>query len=111
MQLLAPFDISPRALEEVKTIKARKNIPEEYALRLGIKGSAGCVGVAYLIGFDKPKDTDVHYELDGVEILMDKRHALYLAGVRVDWLDKETERGFAFIKGDVPSIQEAKSPS
>lgn len=106
MNLPPPFDISTRALEEVKTIKARKNIPEDYALRLGIKGSAGCVGVAYLIGFDKPKDTDVHYRMDGVEILMDKRHALYLAGVRVDWLDKETERGFAFIKGQNPDSQD-----
>jgi len=93
-----PFDISPRALQEVRTIMERKAVPADYALRVGIRGTSGCAGVSYLIGFDKAQPTDLQFSLDGVPVLLEKKHALYLAGVKVDWVDRETERGFVFEK-------------
>lgn len=93
-----PFDISPRALEEVRAIMERKAVPAGYALRVGIRGTAGCAGVSYLIGFDKPQPTDLEFTLEGIPVLLDKKHALYLAGVRVNWVDREAERGFVFEK-------------
>jgi iron-sulfur cluster assembly protein len=76
----------------------RKAVGAEYALRVGIKGTAGCAGVSYLIGFDKPQPTDLAFTLEGVPVILDKKHALYLAGVHIDWADRETERGFVFDK-------------
>lgn len=93
-----PFDITARALEEVRLILERKQIPDGYSLRVGIRGTAGCAGVAFLIGFDKAKDTDLQFEQEGISIVMEKKHALYLAGVTVDWEEQETQRGFAFVK-------------
>ena len=93
-----PFDISPRALAEVRIIMERKAVGPDYALRVGIRGTAGCAGVSYLIGFDKPQTTDLTFELEGVPVILDKKHALHLANVKVDWVERETERGFVFDK-------------
>ena len=93
-----PFDITTRALEEVRAIMARKAVPADYALRVGIRGAAGCAGVSYLIGFDKEQPTDLRFDLEGVPVVLEKKHALYLAGVTVDWVDREKERGFVFDK-------------
>ena len=95
---IPPFDISPRALNEVRAIMDRKAVPGDYALRVGIRGAAGCAGVSYLIGFDKEQPTDLHFDLEGIPVILEKKHALYLAGVTVDWVDREKERGFVFDK-------------
>lgn len=91
-----PLQITPLALQEIKNIRQNKGIPVDYALRIGIRG-AGC-GASYLIGFDKAKPTDDIYELDGVQILIDRRHLLYLVGVQVDFEDTAEARGFTFSK-------------
>lgn len=52
--MLTPINITPKALEEIKTIISTKNIPLEYALRVGVKGG-GCGGVSYALGFDLKK--------------------------------------------------------
>ena len=77
---------------------AQKAVPAGYCLRVGVRGAAGCAGVAYLIGFDLAKEGDNTYEIEELPVLMAKKDALYLAGVTVDWLERETERGFAFVK-------------
>lgn len=93
-----PFQITDAALTQVKAIQARKEIGPEFSLRVGIKGAFGCAGVAYLIGFDKEKSSDVVFELGGVKILVEKGHLMHLAGMKIDWLEEETQRGFAFLK-------------
>jgi iron-sulfur cluster assembly protein len=42
---IQPITLTARAAEEVQNIMRTKNIPEGYALRLGIKGG-GCGGVS-----------------------------------------------------------------
>ncbi|KAA9332296.1 iron-sulfur cluster assembly accessory protein [Hymenobacter busanensis] len=91
----APITLTPRALAEVKNILVEKKVPTEYGLRIGVQGG-GCSGLSYLLGFDKPKDQDETYELDGVTLVMDKKHAMYVLGMEVDFQDGLNARGFVF---------------
>ncbi len=72
-----------------------KDIPAGYGLRVGVKGG-GCSGMSYILGFDKQRDQDAAYEIDGIPVYMDKRHGLYLMGVTVDYHDGLNARGFTF---------------
>jgi iron-sulfur cluster assembly protein len=92
---LAPISLTPRALEEVRNILTEKNVPGEYGLRVGVQGG-GCSGLSYLLGFDKPKDQDETFDLDGVTLIMDKKHAMYVMGMEVDFQDGLNARGFVF---------------
>jgi iron-sulfur cluster assembly protein len=90
-----PIQLSGRAAEAVQKIMTTKNIPEGYGLRVGVKGG-GCSGMSYILGFDKQREHDASYEIDGIPVYMDKRHGLYLMGVTVDYHDGLNARGFTF---------------
>ena len=91
----APIALTERAIAEVKTIMKDKNVPEEYGLRIGVQGG-GCSGMSYLLGFDKKKEVDEQYEVDGLQLIMDKKHAMYVMGMEVDFQDGLNARGFVF---------------
>tara|TARA_R110001592_G_scaffold35397_1_gene120406 strand:+ start:1267 stop:1581 length:315 start_codon:yes stop_codon:yes gene_type:complete len=96
-QVLEPVSITPKALEEVKSIMSTKSIPEGYGLRIGVKGGSGCGGMGYLLGFDKPKEGDITYQVDGVNVHVEKRQTMYLLGLEVDFYDGSDARGFTFV--------------
>lgn len=91
----APIRLTERALVEVKHIITEKNVPTEYGLRVGVQGG-GCSGMSYLLGFDKPKAGDETFDLDGVQLIMDRKHAMYVMGMEVDFQDGLNARGFTF---------------
>ena len=91
----APITITERALAEVKTIMKDKNVPEGYGLRIGVQGG-GCSGMSYLLGFDKAKEADETFDLEGVTLIMDKKHGMYVMGMEVDFQDGLNARGFTF---------------
>lgn len=93
---IVPVTLSKKAAEEVHKIMKTKNIPTEYCLRIGIRG-AGCGGAAMMIGFDKKKASDLSYQIDGIEILVDKKHTMYVIGKEVDFHDGADARGFMFV--------------
>ena len=93
-----PVTITSRASEEIRKIMQTKGIPPEYGLRVGIKGG-GCGGLALMIGFDKKKETDLSYVIDGITVYVEKKHAMYLVGKEVDFIDDGDARGFTFIYG------------
>lgn len=104
---LHPVTLSARAAEEIRKIMATKNIPSEYSLRVGIKGG-GCGGVSLLIGFDKMKATDIAYTTRNIEVLVDKKHTLYVIGKEVDYHEGEDAHGFMFV--DPASPRNAQPP-
>lgn len=93
-QRSCPVNITPVAVEEVKHILTKKNIPAGYYLRLGVRSASGCGGTSYLVGFDKPKAGDDAYESHGLVVLMEKRHTMYLVGLELDFVNNDAERGF-----------------
>ncbi len=90
-----PIEITDRALEEVKNILANKGIPKDYGLRVGVKG-AGC-GVGFKLGFDKKKDSDDEYFIEDVQVLIQKKEMMFLAGKKIEFYDEADARGFVFV--------------
>ncbi len=74
---------------------ATKEIPEGYGLRVGVRGG-GCSGMSYILGFDRSREYDIEFEIEGIKVFMDKRHGLYLMGTIVDYHDGLDARGFTF---------------
>ena len=93
---LEPVGLSDKAIEEVRLIMTNKKIPAGYMLRVGVKG-AGC-GVGFQLGFDKKKDSDLHYKVGDIDVLVDKKHTMYLIGLTVDFYEGSDSRGFTFVK-------------
>jgi iron-sulfur cluster assembly protein len=88
--------ITQKALNEVKKIKAQNSIPEDYGLRVGVKGG-GCSGMSYTLGFDATsKELDRIYETQGVKVFVDPKSLFYLMGVTLDYSDGLNGRGFTF---------------
>ncbi len=91
----APIALSDRAAREIRKIMSTRDIPEGFNLRVGVRGG-GCSGMSYILGFDKMREHDATFDVDGVTVYMDKRHGLYLMGVTVDYHDGLNARGFTF---------------
>jgi iron-sulfur cluster assembly protein len=90
-----PVTISEKAAVEIRKIMQTKNIPEGYSLRVGVKGG-GCGGVSLMIGFDKQKASDLSYTVEGIPVLVDKKHTMYIIGKEVDFYEGADARGFMF---------------
>ena len=93
---IRPVAISARACLEIREIMKVKGIPSHYGLRVGVRGG-GCAGMSLIIGFDTRKDTDLSYTVDGLTVYIDKKHAMYVAGKEVDFVDGAEGRGFTFV--------------
>lgn len=88
--------ITPRAAEEIRRIKTENNIPDTHALRLGVKGG-GCSGLSYVLAFDeKPREGDRVLEMEGLRVHVDSKSMFYLAGMKLDFSDGLSGRGFVF---------------
>jgi iron-sulfur cluster assembly protein len=93
--IVRPISITPSALSQLKQIRKEQNLDESYGLRVGVKGG-GCSGFSYILGFDVQNDKDESYVLDGITILMEKAHGIYLLGMEIDWHEGLDNRGFVF---------------
>ena len=91
----SPISLTPGAVSQLTRLRSEQGVPDNYGLRVGVKGG-GCSGFSYLLGFDEQKEKDTIYEYDGIQILMDKAHALYLLGMEIDWEEGLNNRGFVF---------------
>jgi len=88
--------LTPAAVEAVKGIIAKKNIGNA-ALRLGVEGG-GCSGMTYQLKFEtEVGQQDDSYEFDGLRVLVDKKSAVYLAGITLDFSKALVGGGFKFI--------------
>lgn len=90
-----PIKLTDGAIRQLEIIRKEQNLPAEHGLRVGVKGG-GCSGFSYILGFDEQKEGDDVFEQNGIRILMDRTHAIYLLGMEVDFLDGLQNRGFTF---------------
>ncbi len=90
--------LTEKAAKEVQRIIQEQKLEEGTVLRVGVVGG-GCSGFQYSLGFDKTFDAkaDHKYGQHGVDLVVDKKSALYLDGTTVDFYDDGLEkRGFTF---------------
>ncbi|MEQ8847368.1 iron-sulfur cluster assembly accessory protein [Botrimarina sp.] len=89
--------LTERAAEEVKRIIESQKLDEGAFLRVGVTGG-GCSGFSYSLGFDDAYDekSDSKNQQHGVDVVVDKKSALYLDGTTVDFYDGIERRGFTF---------------
>jgi iron-sulfur cluster assembly protein len=84
------------AKEEITKTLNSPQIPDGYALRVGIKG--GACSANYLLGLDKATEQDEIYEIEGVKVVIDRKHLMYLIGIRIDYTQTEAGLGFVILK-------------
>lgn len=89
--------LTEKAASEVKRIIADQKLEDGVVLRVGVAGG-GCSGFNYALGFDKSYDekADSKYDYHGVQVVVDKKSALYLDGTTVDFYEGIDKRGFTF---------------
>ena len=90
-----PIKLSDGAITQLARIRSEQNISTDHHLRVGVKGG-GCSGFTYILGFDERKDNDDLFEINGISVVMQKSHALYLIGIEIDWVEGLNNRGFSF---------------
>lgn len=90
-----PVKFTEGAIKEIKYLLSDKEMPANYGLRIGVEGG-GCSGLSYILGFDEPKDIDDTFEVEGITVLMNKAHGMYLVGMEIDFLSGLQNRGFLF---------------
>ncbi|ARK13253.1 HesB/IscA family protein [Fibrivirga algicola] len=91
--VIAPVQIRPEARAQIIDTLTTQKIPAEYGLRVGVKGG-GC-GSSWLLGFDIPGPTDEVYAVDGVRVIIDRRHLLYVLDATIGF--EQTDEGAGFI--------------
>jgi iron-sulfur cluster assembly protein len=91
----APIRLTAAAAAELQTLRQRENTPADHYLRIGVKGG-GCSGMSYVLEFEPRKPTDQVHAIEGIEVIIDPRHLLYLANTELDYQSGLNARGFVF---------------
>ena len=90
-----PVTLSERAARQVHKIRVDESVSDDQYLRIAVKGG-GCSGMSYNLGFDTATSNDHRFHVHDVEVIVDKRHLLYLEGITIDFHDGLDARGFVF---------------
>jgi len=91
----APISLTKGAVNQLQEIMSKQDIPSDHGLRVGVKGG-GYSGFSYLLGFDEQKEKDDVFEVNGIRVLMQKAHTMYLMGMEIDFVEGLNNRGFSF---------------
>lgn len=88
--------VTEKAIAAIKRIMKENNVPENYGLRVGVKGG-GCSGLSYTLGFDESvKEGDTIIDTDSVKLFVDGKSLFYLSGTQLDFSDGLNGKGFIF---------------
>lgn len=88
--------LTPKAAAMVLKIRAEQGIPDDQALRMGVRGG-GCSGYQYDLSFDAPRpDGDTVFTLEGVTVVVDDKSLELLNGTELDYADGLNGTGFKF---------------
>lgn len=90
-----PVTLTPSAIDEIRRLMSAEGFNKDQSLRIGVKGG-GCSGMTYVLGFDSKTEKDESFDIDGIPVIMEKAHGIYLMGMEVDWQGGLNSRGFTF---------------
>jgi len=87
--------LSPTAAQAVRDLLAQRNLDEGHALRVYVAGRT-CSGLQYGMSLDnKPGETDMTFETDGIKVLVDNISFQYMRGSIINFMDNERGKSFA----------------
>lgn len=88
--------VSDSARDQVSKLKKLEEMPENAFIRVGVK-SGGCSGLSYDLTFDtETQENDQAFEDNEVQIVVDKKSLLYLAGTVLEYEGGLNGKGFSF---------------
>jgi iron-sulfur cluster assembly protein len=86
--------VTDRAAEELGRL-AEKEESGSDGVRLAVKGG-GCSGLSYVLEFSGERDGDNVLEHGGIRFYMDRKSAIYLKGIVLDYKEGLDGKGFVF---------------
>jgi iron-sulfur cluster assembly protein len=89
----AAITLSDNAVQKIGELLAGQEDSEGQALRVAVRGG-GCSGFQYALAFDRPKEDDHVFEVDGVGVVVDKVSMQFVFGSEVDYVEGLQGAGF-----------------
>ncbi len=87
------INLTQGAIKRVRSLINEKDL-DGYALRVFVSGG-GCSGMQYGMGLEpEPRETDVRYHFDDVQVVVDPMSMTYLSGATIDYVDDLMAGGF-----------------
>lgn len=88
-----PVKFTQGAIEELKRLFQVEGTKP--FLRVGVKGG-GCSGMTYVLEYDNLQEGDENFVIEGIPVVMNKAHEMYLYGMEVEFEGGLNSRGFTF---------------
>lgn len=98
--------ITDKAVKEIKKVIEEQEVKDEKTyFRIRVVGG-GCSGFAHKLDLDQEfkEGKDTAYEIDGIDVVVDNRSALYLDGVTIDFYNDLNKRGFSVFNPSARSV-------
>ena len=89
----AAISLTGAATEKIRALLSGQEGGESQALRVAVRGG-GCSGFQYALAFDKTKEDDHVFEVDGVSVVVDKVSMQFVFGSEVDYVEGLQGAGF-----------------
>ncbi len=94
MQLI---EFTESAIAAIQHYKNTLQIPEGYALRVGIR-QKNAQDKGLVIGFDEKSDKDKQALIQGVDVIYNAGQVFFFAGLLIDFTEREGRKGFFFVE-------------
>lgn len=85
--------LTGKAAEKIGELLGGQDDSEGQALRVAVRGG-GCSGFQYALAFDRAKEDDHVFEVDGVAVVVDKVSMQFVFGSEVDYVEGLQGAGF-----------------
>jgi iron-sulfur cluster assembly accessory protein len=89
----AAIALTDKAAGKIAELLAGQEGSEGQALRVAVRGG-GCSGFQYALAFDRVKEDDHVFEVDGVSVIVDKVSMQFVFGSEVDYVEGLQGAGF-----------------
>ncbi|HEU4945308.1 MAG TPA: iron-sulfur cluster insertion protein ErpA [Solirubrobacterales bacterium] len=89
----AAISLTETAAAKIAELLGGQEDAEGQALRVAVRGG-GCSGFQYALAFDRAKDDDNVFEVDGVAVIVDKVSMQFVFGSEVDYVEGLQGAGF-----------------
>ena len=85
--------LTAKAAAKIGELLGGQEDAQDQALRVAVRGG-GCSGFQYALAFDRGKEDDHVFEVDGVSVVVDKVSMQFVFGSEVDYVEGLQGAGF-----------------